>query len=263
MLFPSKDMQDWEKFSWRKGSVVVNGCGYTLLFEKWSNDIYTEFDAKYSNSREGYLEDKNLRTYDFTEVDDYTAYAYIREMEKKLNGKLNLSTLEIEKPKQEFKDGDIIVAEKDAYYDKVIFIAAIKGAIVSKALINVGYKDYEVQYIEYRFGHNRTLRIATDSEKKQLFDALAKKNKKWNPDTKQIEDVKKEHEFKPLDYVLIKTKGFNSRWLLAQYSFADSKNVSFVGGLIYCIDEVSIIPYNDDTKHLLGTADEWKGGEEC
>ena len=33
------------------------------------------------------------------------------------------------------------------------------------------------------------LRPATDDEKQRLFDALAKKKKRWNPETKQIEDL--------------------------------------------------------------------------
>ena len=260
MLFPSKDMRDWEKFSWRKGSVVVNGCGYTLLFDKWSNDIYTKFDAKYSNSREGYLEDKNLRTNNFTEVDCYAAYAYITEIERKLKGNLNLKTLEIEHPKSEFKDGDIVALVVHKCTHIAIFQLRQETYIGFHAVLCQNDK----LLLEEPFREDNEdleLRPATDSEKQQLFDALAKEGKQWDAEKKAIVDLPKKYEFKTLDYVLIKTKEFNGRWLLAQYSFADSKNVSFVGGLIYCIDEVSIIPYNDSTKHLLGTTDEWKGGK--
>ena len=45
------------------------------------------------------------------------------KVEEILGGKLNCETLEIEKTQPEFKDGDIVVAEEDNYYDKVIFIA--------------------------------------------------------------------------------------------------------------------------------------------
>lgn len=90
----------------------------------------------------------------------------------------------------EFKDGDIVVAEEDNYYDKVIFIAAIKDDIVSKALINIRYEDYEVHYNEYRFGRNRSLRLATEEEKQQLFSALAKEGKAWDADKKMIVNLK-------------------------------------------------------------------------
>ena len=36
---------------------------------------------------------------------------------------------------------------------------------------------------------NRNMRPATDSEKQRLFDALAKEGKRWNAETKQIEDL--------------------------------------------------------------------------
>ena len=40
------------------------------------------------------------------------------------------------------------------------------------------------------FGNfSEKLRPATDFEKQRLFDALAKKKKRWNPETKQIEDL--------------------------------------------------------------------------
>lgn len=132
---------------------------------------------------------QNVQDYHIEDNKD-SAQTYINAIEKFCGGKLNWETLEIEKPQPEFKDGDIVVAEEDNYYDKVIFIATIKDDIVSKALINVRYEDYEVHYNEYRFGHNRSLRLATDSEKQQLFEALAKENKAWDAEKKQIVDLK-------------------------------------------------------------------------
>ena len=144
-----------------------------------------------------------MQTSEFYKANKEEAQTYIKTIEERLGGKLNLETLEIEK-QLEFKDGDIVVAEEDNYYDKVIFIAAIKDTIVSKALINVRYEDYEVHYNEYRFGRNRSLRLATDSEKRQLFDALAKEGKAWNAETKTLEYLPKKCEFKPFDKVLVR-----------------------------------------------------------
>ena len=41
MLFPSKEMRDWEKFSWKKGDVLVNSRGLKILFDRWANGNYT------------------------------------------------------------------------------------------------------------------------------------------------------------------------------------------------------------------------------
>ena len=195
LLFPSKEMRDWSKF-FKKGDVLVSEdeCVH-IIFEKFEDDTYKNFHGQYYLWEEGgsivsFEEDENyMQTSDFNKANKEDAQEYIHKIEKELGGKLNMETLEIEK-QSEFKDGDIVVAEEDNYYDKVIFIAAIKDDIVSKALINVRYEDYEVHYNEYRFGRNRSLRLATEEEKQQLFSALAKEGKRWDSEKKQIVDLK-------------------------------------------------------------------------
>lgn len=193
-FFPSKQMRDWSKF-FKKGDVLEyagddEGLQGSCTFEKFEDETKTRFLGRYVKEKEALYSKRpsSLRTADWVKSDDPADY--IRFVEERLGGKLNRETLEIEKPQPEFKDGDIVVAEEDNYYDKVIFIATIKDDIVSKALINVRYEDYEVHYNEYRFGHNRSLRLATDSEKQQLFEALAKENKAWDAEKKQIVDLK-------------------------------------------------------------------------
>ena len=193
MLFPSAEMRDWSKF-FKKGDVLVsNDSDSHIIFKGFSKNDYTTFEGRHwiSVSKKRYISCLNMRNVQDYHLEDNkdAAQTYINTIEKRLGGKLNLETLEIEK-QLEFKDGDIVVAEEDNYYDKVIFIAAIKDDIVSKVLINVRYEDYEVHYNEYRFGHNRSLRLATDSEKQQLFDALAKEGKRWDSEKKQIVDLK-------------------------------------------------------------------------
>lgn len=42
----------------------------------------------------------------------------------------------------------------------------------------------------------KELRPATDEEKQRLFDAMAKRGKRWNAEKKVVEDIPKPHEFK-------------------------------------------------------------------
>ena len=246
MLFPSKSMRDWKKFAWKKGDLLINSCGFQCIFKEWSSDDYTKFNGCYSNSRDGYEDVSNAETANFVKLDDNTAYEYVKEIERKLGGKLNLKTLEIEK-QSEFKDGDILVAEEDNYYDRVIFIAAIKDDIVSKALINVRYKDYEVNYNEYRFGRNRNLRLATDSEKKQLFSALTKEGKYWDTEKKQVMDLK-EHQFKPFEKVLVRDS-YEDEWRASFFSNIREGYAKYVTtGLVWKF----CIPY-EGNEYLLGT----------
>ena len=248
ILLPSKNMRDWEKFSWKKGDLLINSCEFQCIFKEWTSDDYTKFNGCYSNSRDGYEDVSNAETANFVKLDDNTAYEYVREIERKLGGKLNLKTLDIEKAQLEFKDGDIVVAEEDNYYDKVIFIAAIKDDIVSKVLINVRYEDYEVNYNEYRFGRNRNLRLATDSEKKQLFSALTKEGKAWDVEKKKVVDIKKEHQFKPFEKVLVRDS-YKDKWRASFFSNIREGYAKYVTtGLVWKF----CIPY-EGNEHLLGT----------
>ena len=266
LLFPSNEMRDWSKFAWKKGDILVNrDKNIHLIFEKFIDDTYTIFAGKHCYEKDYRNEYNYERKFDGFKTEYFTletgdaAQKYLKTIEEKLDGKLNRETLEIEKPQPEFKDGDIVVAEEDNYYDKVIFIAAIKDAIVSKVLINVRYEDHEVHYNEYRFGHNRSLRLATDSEKQQLFDALEKKGKAWDAEKKKIIALKKKWTPKPFDRVITRNDD-DDIWTANIFSHMDSHGeyvtIGCVGGYIYCI------PYNEETAHLLGTTDEWKGGEQ-
>lgn len=258
LLFPSKEMQDWSKFAWKKGDVLVNGNNAHIIFEKFSNDTYTTFIGKYyydgdDESGYSYIYGRyTVCTQQFHIEEGDAIQTYISNIEKEIGGKLNLKTLEVEKGQPKFKDGDIVVAEEDNYYDKVIFIAAIKDTIVSKALINVRYEDYEVHYNEYRFGHNRSLRLATDSERQQLFEALAKENKAWDAEKKQIVNLKPKCEFKPFDKVLVRDSKA-SKWRANLFSH---KNI---GEPYYCVYASwnYCIPY-EGNEHLLGTVKDSK-----
>lgn len=263
VVFPSKEMRDWSKFAWKKGDVLVNENNAHIIFEKFNNDTYTTFIGKYYSNGDdesgySYISGRYTAcTQQFHIEKGDAVQTYTSNIEKEIGGKLNLKTLEIEKGQPEFKDGDIVVAEEDNYYDKVIFIAVIKDAIVSKVLINVRYGDYEVHYNEYRFGHNRSLRLATDSEKQQLFDALAKEGKRWDIEKKQIVDLKLKWTPKPFDKVVVRC-GKADKWSIDFFSYKVSNGYICTGDAWfgYCL------PYNEETAHLLGTTDDWEGGEQ-
>lgn len=244
IIFPSKKMRDWSKFSWKKGDVLINSSGFKVFFDKWANEDYTKFLGKIK-----VLEDSPYY-YDtayYVLASKKEALEFIKNVEEINNGKPNLEISKIEKAQPEFKDGDIVVAEEDNYYDKVIFIAAIKDAIVSKALINVRYEDYEVHYNEYRFGHNRSLRLATDSEKQQLFDALEKEGKAWDAEKKEVIELKSEVELKPFDKVLVRNSSIR-KWEVDLFGYKSD------AGLYHCVGYTcnQCIPY-EGNEHLLGT----------
>ena len=113
-------MQDWEKFSWKRGDVLISDCGFVCIFKEWASDDYTKFNGCYSNSRDGYEDVTNAETAKFDKLDNNIAYGYVREIERKLGGILNLTTLEIEKQqvvelksKVEIKPFDKVLVRND------------------------------------------------------------------------------------------------------------------------------------------------------
>lgn len=257
LLFPSREMRDWEKFSWKKGDVLISDCGFVCIFKEWASDDYTKFNGCYFD---GML---NAETAKYSKLDNNTAYGYIREIENRCGGKLNLETLEIEK-QTEFKDGDI-VHDVHGYNTYIIKEFSNKYIKIYAGLT----KQYGALLHKIGISEIFHLRLATEEEKQQLFSALAKEGKAWNAEKKQIVDLKPKCEFKPMDLCLMKYIGrYNNRgWELCQYAYTEHRVSSSgeqrdfyhsVGGEIYA----ECIPYNEDTKHLLGTRDKWKGGEQ-
>lgn len=196
IIFPSKEMRDWSKFAWKKGDVLINSCGFQCIFKEWASDDYTKFNGCYSNSKDGYEDVSNAETAKFVKLDNNIAYGYVREIERKLGGILNLETLEIEKTQPEFKDGDIVVYGESVAICRRLYKHTLSFYISLNEMFGLLFADEVESSEEYRF--------ATEEEKQQLFDALEKEGKAWDAEKKQIVDIKKEHQFKPFEKVLVR-----------------------------------------------------------
>lgn len=253
-LFPSKQMQDWHKFAWKKGDVLVNSRGLKILFDRWANDNYTSFYAKTINLVEDAFIDTNLHTL----ASEKEAKSFIKCIEEKLGGKLNLETLEIEQPKPEFKDGDILYMNGS----RLIYIFKKKAHKSAATLYYASLDtDYNSLYYNNAMEDVHGSRLATDSEKQQLFSALDKEGKRWNAENKQIEDLPKKCEFKPFQKVLAKFDEDYCEWMPDFFYHYDKSDSEMPYVCIANGRAIECIPYNEKTKHLLGTTDEWKGGE--
>lgn len=212
LLFPSKEMRDWGKFAWKKGDLLINSCGFQCIFREWASGDYTKFNGCYSNSRDGYEDVTNAETAKFDKLDNNIAYGYVREIERKLGGILNLTTLEIEK-QYEFKDGDIAFADYGNRQD--VFIVS------GKTGLSEGYSSFislDLSSLILSMACRTTffkkdickLRLATEEEKKQLFSALEKKGKWWDSEKKEVVDLKPKVELKPFDKVLVRDNPYGS-----------------------------------------------------
>lgn len=262
ILFPSKEMCDWSKFAWKKGDVLVSNDGKeTIFFDRFTDDTYTKFIGKYVwgtdvpayrcfSEKEETLFTKN---YSLEENKENIKKHILTVEACILKAGLNLKTLE----KIPLKDGDI-------YFCKTY--RAIKIGIFKNL-----YKDHNEVYISnYVYYHTNAYtpylnysnddwvddgiyRPATNEEKQKLFSALAKENKAWDAEKKQIVDLKQKWTPKPFDRVI--TRNPDTPWTANFFSHIDSDGVK------NCIDDryIMCLPYNEETAKLIGTTDNWKG----
>ena len=254
MLFPSKEMRVWDKFAWKKGDALSCGVDNLCIFEKWANEEYTEFYAKFVTPN---YSGNTFKTEKWSkETNESVIKQYISNIDEFKGSKLNLTTLEIEKTQPEFKDGDIIVTAGAPYlyYSKCIII--LKGDLYTKdnkaysyAFYNINNKFIDFDIIDTRI-RDREIRLATNSEKLQLFDMLTKEGKYWDAEKKQIVDLKPKWTPKPFDRVITRDDD-DDVWIANIFSHMDSHGgyvpIGCVSGYHYCI------PYNEETAKLIGT----------
>lgn len=266
ILVPSKEMHDWSKFSWKKGDILVSKGDKTLraIFEGFEDDTYTTFKGKhflcdYGDNEEyneeeynDYHKEVSLRTIEFDKDNKDDAQTYINTIEKRLGGKLNRETLEIEKTQPEFKDGDILYIT-----DRIVscnFIMIYKNQEGDRIYHYATLPEDNLVIMTKRgfLSDNGGLskRYATEEEKQQLFEALAKEGKRWNAEKKVIEDIKKEYQFKPFERVLVRDSK-DSLWHIDLYEgmLGDDNEYNYscmAADWVYCI------PY-EGNEQLLGT----------
>ena len=253
VVFPSKEMRDWRKFAWKKGDILV-GCSKTIVFDGFTDDTYTLFKGKYCLQEDPYSdkttyigEDKGLSTKSFHIPEQCIAQSYIKAIEERLGGKLNMGTLEIEPAQSEFKDGDIVCISGMGYLAYGI-VKSIDN--LSKKLEYYVLKDMSTLKIDdWLSFEDKHIQPITETQQVILFKALAKENKAWDAEKKQIVDLKPKCKFKPFDKVL----GRNEKddvWeaeLFSHYREESQYPFRCIGfARKYCI------PY-EGNEHLLGT----------
>lgn len=254
IVFPSKEMRDWSKFAWKKGDILVNrDKNIHLIFEKFIDDIYTIFAGKHCYEKDYRNEYNYERKFDGFKTEYFTletgdaAQTYIKTIEKRLGGKLNRETLEVEKPQSEFKDGDIVCISGMEYlaYGIVKSIDYSSKKLEYYVLNDMSTLKFE-DWLSFEDKHIQPI---TETQQMILFNALAKEGKYWDAEKKQVIDVKLEIKLQPFDKVLVRDSE-DREWRISLFGYKDNS-------YYYCINGYSwkqCIPYKDN-EHLLGTKD--------
>jgi hypothetical protein len=256
-IYPSKSMRDWEKFAWKKGDVLAGAFGASCIFDKWANDDYTRFDAKFVTPKS---RGTTFEVEDWCKITNEACIRqYIRDIEEDNGGKLNLTTLEIENNQPEFKDGDIVCISGMGYLAYGI-VKSIDNS--SKKLEYYALNDMStLKTDDWLSFEDKQIQPITETQQIILFDALAKEGKAWDSEHKMIVNLKPKVEFKPFDKVLVRNtdteewfpgffEKFDSTWNYPYHIMNRRSMTDFA--FKQCI------PY-EGNEHLLGTTDEWKG----
>ncbi len=268
MLFPSDKMRDWSKFSWKKGDVLVTEDGAThIIFEKFTDDTYTIFAGKYYYCKDGkkkgysYLREyNNASTECFTSETEDAAKTYISFIEKRLDGKLNRETLEVEKPeKLAFELGKLYVFYEEDEDGELTIIGKLIGKNESEDTLTFG-NQYEIenekfvtdQAFDLRISVHDELREATEGEAITFQEAstLWKKNKE--------KKSKDQHCFKPFDKVLVRNGG-KCKWIPAFFARDRGEDLAWRFNALpihsgHAGDFINCIPY-EGNEHLAFTPD--------
>lgn len=215
MLFPSDKMRDWSKF-FKKGDVlefVGENVKGNCIFEKYENNTKEYFYGRFTKENERFSDNiPTFRTADWGKSDDPAGY--IRFVEERLGGKLNLETMEIEKPKKPvFELGKLYVFNEQDEDGELTIIGKLIGKNESEDTLTFG-NQYEIenekfvtdQAFDLRISVHEELREATENEAITFQEACTL----WG------EKRKEQPCFKPFDKVLVRS-GREFNWYPALF----------------------------------------------
>ena len=230
LLWPSKDQRDWSKFTapWLKkepehkfheGDWVVynNDICQIVKREEGCNKLVTVFG-----------------------------------IEKELVNERNLSTARLWTI-EDAKDGDVLATSAGPF----IYNGNNGGGSCPGSYCGINTLDSFQMGIDHHWIRKRVY-PATKEQRDLLFQIIKELGYKWNVETKTLEKLV-EHKFdpktlKPFDKVLVRDS-HNAVWFCKWFSHIMDLSKFYKYATTGCLYRYCI-PYNDDTKHLVGTNEE-------
>ena len=216
LLFPSKEMRDWSKF-FKKGDVLEfagdeNAQG-TCTFEKFEDETKTSFLGRYVKENECLCtRPMTFVTVDWVKNDDPAEY--IRFVEERLGGKLNLETLDIEKPaKPTFEIGKLYVFNEEDEDGELTIIGKLIDKNESEDTLTFG-NQYEIETEKFVTDQAFDLRISVNKELREATELEVEIFNKHFALWKKENEAKEQPAFKPFDKVLVRS-GNMFKWIPA------------------------------------------------
>lgn len=282
LLFPAKELRDWDIYCWREGDVLEsNDERNVVVFDKFTRSdrsrllptsvLRTRMQQTGSITAEWRIFRQGII---LTAIFFALKKEFFGQIEEHFCAPINRYTYKLH---QNFEQGDFVVMEV-SYTDSLDVHKYVcifdcydlqHNCMHCFADLNTGECDTPCinQIHDLRDSNdsvkNITLRFANGDEKAMLVNALHGEGKRWDGKAKAIVNEKRQiadneseeesHKFEPFDKVLVKGPSENDTWF-PDFFFQeckDSKDYRYVTicgkYFTYCI------PYNDKTKHLVGT----------
>ena len=203
LLFPSKVMRDWSKF-FKEGDVLEykgeNNIKGTCIFDSYDDDMTKlHFIGMYTLTKGEILETSmSFRTSDWVKSDD--PIGYIKTIEERLGGKLNLETMEIVKPA--FEIGKLYVFDEEDEDGNVTIIGKLIGKNESDDTLTFG-NQYEIENEKFVTDQAFDLRISVHEE---LREATENEVELFNKHYSIWKEAKEQPAFKTFDKVLVRNE---------------------------------------------------------
>lgn len=242
VLFPSNSQRDWYRFRlpFKAGDIVMTKDGETpFIFKGYAGniyahcycgvDIYNTFKIEYP-------------------VDTYWTNEFIipasKEAKKKLFDKIAeagyiwyIDTLELEKVKSKFKEGDVVIDTEGNLF--------LSTGIIIKDVIQCYSLFADGTFISCGVSIS-SLKLVSEEDRNKVYSNLIKRGYKY--DKEQHKLIKQ--EFKPFDKVLVKNQT-DEKWSINLFSYYDKENKIFP---YVCLDDKYhyCVPY-EGNEYILGT----------
>ena len=215
LLFPSKEMRDWSKF-FKKGDVLVfQGVAMKVIciFEKYEDETLVRFRCRHASKKGNlYSRQTSFETEDWVKSENPDSY--IKFVEERLGGKLNLETLEIEKPA--FEIGKLYVFDEQDEDGNITVIGKLIGKDESKGWLTFGTK-YDIETEKFVTDQTFHLNTSLHKELREATENEAELFSKHYSIWKEKENKAKEQPvFKPFDKVLVRS-GREFNWYPALF----------------------------------------------
>ena len=241
MLYPSKEQRDWSKFAYKLEPKFKVGNWYQCTKSFYGKGVIFTKNTAYYCAQKGCLQDE---------------YGCHIAIVKDLYDNFKLWTI------QDAKDGDVLANDHHILILKELVYDWSSNGTPYSVKAYCGIKpngNFEIGKDNWCFCGTLHIHPATKEQRDALMKSMNDAGYEWNVETKTLgRSVKPKFDPKtlqPFDRVLVRDKDL-VRWRCTFYSHLREDNetmykyVTAYNIYKYCI------PYNDDTKHLVGTTDE-------